>query len=223
MSDNAIVATVWPAKEASGPTVSVYLRRDRGDRTDCWSGDLRFRLLHPEFCRPPVLAQHTAEASGADRLKLGVLGLLMFLAIFLYPLRKCWPWLSRQGSSRHWLDIHAARPLRAVHHRFSLVVQIPGFAGMAFWFMLAVAISGVVGRYLYAQIPRSLNTAELSLREFRKCRYSCAEVAAPGAATRGSFIPVALAQCGSGAEALPVGALAYMMALDVGRGFGLQG
>jgi hypothetical protein len=31
--------------------------------------------------------------------------------------------------------------------------------------MLAVALSGVVGRYLYAQIPRSLNAAEMSLGE----------------------------------------------------------
>ena len=29
-----------------------------------------------------------------------------------------------------------------------------GIAGVAFWIMLAVAISGVIGRYLYAQIPQ---------------------------------------------------------------------
>jgi hypothetical protein len=33
--------------------------------------------------------------------------------------------------------------------------------------MLAVAISGVIGRYLYSQIPRSLNAAELSLTDLR--------------------------------------------------------
>jgi hypothetical protein len=33
--------------------------------------------------------------------------------------------------------------------------------------MMAVALSGFVGRYLYAQIPRSLNTAELSLQEMQ--------------------------------------------------------
>ena len=31
--------------------------------------------------------------------------------------------------------------------------------------MLAVALSGVIGRYLYAQIPRSLSAAELTLSE----------------------------------------------------------
>src|SRR6267143_1605313 len=31
--------------------------------------------------------------------------------------------------------------------------------------MVAVSLSGIVGRYLYGQIPRSLNNAELSLKE----------------------------------------------------------
>src|SRR6478735_16305 len=39
--------------------------------------------------------------SGFIGLKLGFVGLGMFLAIFLYPLRKKWRWLSRQGSARH--------------------------------------------------------------------------------------------------------------------------
>ena len=39
-----------------------------------------------------------------------------------------------------------------------------GMAGVAFWIMTAVALSGVVGRYLYAQIPRSLNAAVSALR-----------------------------------------------------------
>ena len=38
-------------------------------------------------------------------------------------------------------------------------------AGVAFWIMLAVAISGIAGRYLYAQIPQSLNAAKTSFQE----------------------------------------------------------
>jgi hypothetical protein len=41
-------------------------------------------------------------------------------------------------------------------------------AGMAFWSMLAVTLSGFVGRYLYSQIPRSLNAAELSKKELEE-------------------------------------------------------
>jgi hypothetical protein len=39
---------------------------------------------------------------------------------------------------------------------------------MAFWIMFAVSASGVVGRYLYAQIPRKVTTAELSMKELQQ-------------------------------------------------------
>jgi hypothetical protein len=38
---------------------------------------------------------------------------------------------------------------------------------MAFWIMVLVAISGVIGRYVYGQIPRSLNAAEISVSELQ--------------------------------------------------------
>jgi hypothetical protein len=109
--------------------------------------------------------------SSAIGIRLGFLGFGMFLAIFLYPLRKRWAWLARQGSSRHWLDIHVLLGLSApfviaLHSSF----KFHGFAGIAFWIMVAVSLSGIIGRYLYAQIPRSLNTAELSLKELQDKR-----------------------------------------------------
>ena len=38
---------------------------------------------------------------------------------------------------------------------------------MAFWIMTAVTASGFIGRYLYAQIPRTLNAAELTIKEIQ--------------------------------------------------------
>ncbi len=115
----------------------------------------------------PFSAKHAAlRPSGAIGLKLGILGVSMFGGLFLYPLRKRLKWLSKVGSPRHWLDFHVvigatAPVIIALHSSF----KFRGIAGMAFWIMLAVAISGIVGRYIYAQIPRSLNSAELSLKE----------------------------------------------------------
>jgi len=107
--------------------------------------------------------------SGVVGLKLGFLGLAMFFTIFLYPLRKRWAWLGRQGSARHWLDFHVLLGLWApfviaLHSSF----KFRGFAGIAFWIMLAVSLSGVIGRYLYAQIPRSLHAAEISRKELQE-------------------------------------------------------
>ena len=122
----------------------------------------------------PFSAKHAElKPSGSIGLKLGVLGLGMFLIIFLYPLRKRWGWLSRQGSTKHWMDFHvlfglAAPFVIAFHSSF----KFGGFAGMAFWIMSAVALSGIVGRYLYSQIPRRVTAAELSLKETRELQES---------------------------------------------------
>jgi len=106
--------------------------------------------------------------SGTIGIRLGMLGVLMFFLIYLYPLRKKWGWLGRQGNSRHWLDFHivlgtTAPIIIAFHSSF----KFGNIAGMAFWSMLMVTLSGFIGRYLYSQIPRNLNAAELSIREMR--------------------------------------------------------
>jgi hypothetical protein len=49
----------------------------------------------------------------------------------------------------------------ALHSSF----KFHGIAGVAFWIMTAVALSGIIGRYLYTQIPRNLSAAELSMQE----------------------------------------------------------
>ncbi len=107
--------------------------------------------------------------SGTIGVNLGIFGVLLFFLIYLYPLRKKWGWLGRQGNSRHWLDFHvimgtAAPLVIALHSSF----KFGGIAGMAFWIMTAVTFSGFIGRYLYAQIPRSLNAAELSAKEIKE-------------------------------------------------------
>lgn len=122
----------------------------------------------PTTERPHSPAHAALRPSGTIGLKLGFLGLAMFLTIFLYAVRRRVPWLARLGSSSRWLDYHvllgATAPfVIALHASF----KFRGLAGMAFWIMVAVALSGVIGRYLYAQIPRRLAAAELSLREVK--------------------------------------------------------
>lgn len=107
--------------------------------------------------------------SGAIGIKLGILGVGLFLIIFLYPLRKRIPWLMRMGRSKHWLDFHVVVGLTApLVIAFHSSFKFHGIAGMAFWIMVAVAISGIVGRYIYAQVPRSLDNAEISMKELEK-------------------------------------------------------
>jgi len=115
----------------------------------------------------PYSAKHELlRPSGTIGLKLGIFGTVLFFIIFLYALRKVIPWLGRIGTARHWMDFHVIAGVSApVVIAFHASFKFQGIAGVAFWIMIAVALSGIVGRYLYAQIPRSLNAAEMSLVE----------------------------------------------------------
>jgi hypothetical protein len=162
------------------------------------------------------------KPSGAIGVKLGFMGLAMFLVIFLYPVRKLWPWLARQGNSRHWLDNHVLLGLTAPFIiAFHSSFKFRGFAGMAFWIMVAVSLSGVIGRYLYAQIPRCLNSAEMSLKELQEAQDKLTERLEkqrllPAADLR-SLLRLPSPERVEGLSM--VTALGYMMALDLMRTF----
>ena len=119
--------------------------------------------------RPLSPKHEILRPSGTIGVKLGMFGVLLFFLIYLYPLRKHWGWLGRQGNSRHWLDFHvvlgATAPIIIAFHS---CFKFGNIAGMAFWSMLVVTLSGFVGRYLYSQIPRGLGAAELSKKEMQE-------------------------------------------------------
>jgi hypothetical protein len=111
---------------------------------------------------------HLLKPGGVVGVNLGVLGVVMLCGIFLYPLRRRWRWLQERGTSKHWLDRHivlgvAAPICIALHSSF----KFRGLAGLAFWVMVAVSVSGLIGRYLYAQVLQDIADAELSLRTFQ--------------------------------------------------------
>ena len=117
--------------------------------------------------------------SGSIGARLGMLGVGMFFCLYAYPIRKKWKWLQRFGKTKNWLDFHillgVATPLViTLHSSF----KFQGLAGVAYWLMIAVMASGFVGRYIYAQIPRSLNETALSLDEIEKlCAAARADLA----------------------------------------------
>src|SRR3984893_103232 len=171
----------------------------------------------------PFMAKHALlKPSGRIGIKLGMLGVGMFLVIFLYPLRKRWTWLGRQGNSRHWLDFHVLLGLSApfviaLHSSF----KFHGFAGIAFWIMLGVSISGIVGRYLYSQIPHRVNAAEFSRKELQDLQDKMMQQLAGQNLLRQSDVRSALRlPSQQRVDQLPIpAALIYMLLLDVLRPF----
>ena len=92
---------------------------------------------------------------------------------------------------------------------------------MAFWIMTAVTASGFIGRYLYAQIPRSLNAAELTMKEIQeaeaKLRWNAGERQDKLSADLGAML--ALPSAAVVARIPTVFALVWMMWLDLKRPF----
>lgn len=162
------------------------------------------------------------KPSGTIGIKLGMFGVLLFFLIYLYPLRKKWGWLGRQGNARHWLDFHVVLgTLAPVIVAFHATFKFGNIAGMAFWSMLCVTISGFVGRYLYAQVPRNLNAAELSLKEMRDTEESLRQELAAQKLAFGSRMEALYDLPTPGdVEHMPmVLALLYMILIDLRRPF----
>lgn len=96
----------------------------------------------------------------------GFLAFALFLYLWLYPLRKKFTWLEFTGPISRWLDLHVAAglfiPLLAAIHA---AWHFTGLIGLGYGAMLVAWGSGLVGRYLYARIPRSRGGLTLTMDE----------------------------------------------------------
>lgn len=102
----------------------------------------------------------------------GVLTFAGFLFLWLYPLRKRLGGAARwAGGVARWLEVHIVVGLTlpllgAVHAAW----RFDGIIGLGYWAMLIVAASGVIGRYVYARIPRDRSGLELGAEELAQQR-----------------------------------------------------
>jgi hypothetical protein len=101
----------------------------------------RSYYLSPLGERPLSDLHRQLRPSGPIGIGFGVLSPVLFTAIYLYPLPKRWAWLGKIGTTRHWLDFHIVMGLVALRSAF----RFGGRAGMAYWIMLAVVASGLMG------------------------------------------------------------------------------
>ncbi|MHC5063584.1 MAG: NAD(P)-binding domain-containing protein [Planctomycetota bacterium] len=100
---------------------------------------------------------------------LGVSACVLIILNLLYLLRRAsWSKL-KFGSLQGWMTSHVATGilafLCALLHSAMTPQDTPG--GHAFWAMAAVCVTGAIGRYLYAYVPRAANGRELELAEVK--------------------------------------------------------
>ncbi|HEX5624843.1 MAG TPA: hypothetical protein VFX48_02405 [Saprospiraceae bacterium] len=104
----------------------------------------------------------------------GIVGtLLILIGVFGYIARKKFRSLSSLGRLKHWLEFHiflcTLGPMLVLFHT---AFKFGGIVSVSFWSMVAVVASGVIGRFIYIQIPRTIEGRELSLVEAQALKVS---------------------------------------------------
>jgi len=123
--------------------------------------DARDRLSHP---------QHSVlRSSGTFGLSCGIVGTSLFLVNLSYLLRKRLVSLKWLGTLKSWMRMHVASGLlgAALILFHSAFLARSALAILALAGLLIVLTTGIVGRYLYAFVPRGRDGRELDATELR--------------------------------------------------------
>ncbi len=131
---------------------------------------LEERFYHP---------RHTwFKPSGPYGHGLGIVGTFMILfGVSIYIARKRYNFLSKQLRLKYLLEFHiflcTLGPILVLFHT---AFKFGGIVSIAFWSMVAVVLSGVIGRFIYIQIPRTIEGRELTLNEVKNLKTDLATV-----------------------------------------------
>lgn len=131
---------------------------------------LEERFFHPDY--------QNLKASGFIGHGLGIIGsLLILIGVFSYMIRKRNRSLMRFGILKYWLEFHiflcTLGPIMILYHS---TFKFGGLVVISFWSMVAVFLSGIIGRFIYIQIPRTIEGRELSLSEVRDMKTSIGDI-----------------------------------------------
>lgn len=135
-----------------------------------YSTSIEERFYHPDHDQ--------FKPSGIYGHGLGIAGtLLMLVGVTLYIVRKRWKILARLGRLKYWLEFHIFLcSLGPVMILFHTAFKFGGIVSIAFWSMVAVVVSGIIGRYIYVQIPRTIEGRALSLGEVQSMKLNLGEL-----------------------------------------------
>jgi hypothetical protein len=113
------------------------------------------------------------KPSGTIGHGLGIIGtLMMIVGVSTYMIRKRVRKFINWGFLKHWLELHiflcTVGPLMVLYHT---AFKFGGIVAVSFWSMAAVVFSGVIGRFIYVQIPRTIQGKELDIKQLNEMSY----------------------------------------------------
>ncbi len=119
----------------------------------------------------------TLKPSGFIGHGLGILGsLMMIVGVATYMIRKRIKKLFHWGYLKYWLEFHifmcTVGPIFVLFHT---AFKFGGIVAVSFWSMVIVVLSGFIGRFIYVQIPRTIQGRELDIKELDKTEEELSE------------------------------------------------
>jgi Fe-S-cluster-containing hydrogenase component 2 len=127
------------------------------------TSSLQYVMLRNQGLEPVIAQLKVGFRAGTDlAVNCGYVGAgLMLISILYAPLRRL-RFFRRIASNTMWFDFHMMAgtmgPMFIILHS---ALKLDNWVSAAFWSMVIVVVSGVVGRYLYTQVPDLLNGREL--------------------------------------------------------------
>jgi hypothetical protein len=131
---------------------------------DYYTTPLQERFFNPNH--------NLLKPSGALGHGLGIIGtLMMIVGVSVYMIRKRYRRFFNIGYLKHWLEFHiflcSVGPVLVLYHT---AFKFGGIVSVSFWSMVLVVLSGVVGRFIYLQIPRTIHGQEISINELNSIK-----------------------------------------------------
>lgn len=109
---------------------------------------------------------------------MGNLGFILIMVAMLYPVRKALPQFFKYwGKKPRWLDLHNFTGFMGVvfvsfHTAFDFSFNV---STIGYFALVAVMLSGILGRFLYQMIPRGMAGTELQMRDIQNEDQTLAE------------------------------------------------
>ncbi|MCF8284499.1 MAG: hypothetical protein K9I48_05940 [Sphingobacteriales bacterium] len=119
------------------------------------------RFYHPDY--------NNFKPSGFYGHGLGIIGTFIILfGVIIYIARKRYGFMEKYLRLKYLLEFHIFLcTLGPIMILFHTTFKFGGIVSVAFWSMVAVVLSGVIGRFIYTQIPRTIEGRELTLSEVK--------------------------------------------------------
>jgi hypothetical protein len=152
---------------ATPPSAAKPTRRMAQRTQEIWIGVGQFAMVLFAWLITRMWTYTSGSAMGYN---LGLAGGIMMLILLVYPMRKRISFMKNWGGTKPWFLFHMVMGicgpvLILAHTRFQLGSMN---AAIALFSMLAVAGSGIIGRYIYVAIHQGLTGQRMNLGDLER-------------------------------------------------------